>query len=127
MMRGGSLEGGMPLWKHNTNILFTALQNIIFKTYLSEYHSGFRAYSAKLLKTIPFEENSDSYVFDSEIIIQILRHNFRIDEIPIRTRYFQETDSLGFLACLGYGVDILKMLFKYFLHEKGIWQFKQFK
>ncbi len=127
MIKGGSLEGGMPLWKHNANIFITALQNIFLKTYLSEYHSGFRAFSAKMLKSVDFEKNSDGYIFDSEIIVQAINQGFKIDEIPIRTRYFEEARTVGVMASIGYGFGVIKLLFKYILHDKGVVKFQQFK
>jgi len=126
MMKGGALEGGMPLWKHNANILLTALENVILRTYLTEYHSGFRAYSAKLLKAIKFEDNSDNFVFDTEIIVQILLKGFKIDEIPIRTRYFPEASTVRFWQGTRYGLGILRTMLKYILHTKKIVSFKQF-
>jgi len=127
MMKGGALEGGMPLWKHNTNILLTALENVILGTYLTEYHSGFRAYSANYLRSVNFMLNSDSFVFDTEIIVQGLVKYMRIDEVPIRTRYFDEASTIKFLPAISYGLGILKVLFKYILHQSGIVCFKQFK
>jgi len=126
MMKGGALEGGMPLWKHNANILLTALENVILHTYLTEYHSGFRAYSAKLLKSIKFNDNSDSFVFDTEIIVQVLLKGFKIDEVPIRTRYFPEASTVRFWQGVRYGIGILRTMVKYILHKKGIVKFKQF-
>jgi SAM-dependent methyltransferase/GT2 family glycosyltransferase len=127
MMKGGALEGGMPPWKHNANILLTALENVIFGVYLSEYHSGFRAYSAKVLKAINFEANSDGFIFDTEIITQIILHNFKIEEVPIRTRYFDEASTIRFWPAIFYGIGILKTLFKYLLHKHTFIKFKQFK
>lgn len=126
MMKGGALEGGMPRWKHNANILLTALENVILGTYLTEYHSGFRAYSAELLRSIHFEKNSDTFVFDTEIIIQTLMHGFKIEEIPIRTRYFPDASTITLWPCIIYGLGILKALTKYFLHKHHIIKFKQF-
>ena len=126
MMKGGALEGGMPLWKHNVNILLTALENVIFGTYLTEYHSGFRAYSSKVLKSIKFDLNSDGFVFDTEIIAQILLHNFKIEEVPIRTRYFDEASMIKLWPSILYGMGILKTLLKYTLHTHTFVKFKQF-
>ncbi len=126
MMKGGALEGGMPLWKHNANILLTAIENVVLHTYLTEYHSGFRAYSTKVLKNIRFLDNSDGFVFDTEIIVQILLKGFKIDEIPIRTRYFPEASTVRFWQGVRYGLGILRTMFKYILHTKGIIKFKQF-
>ena len=85
-----TLEGGMPFYKYIGNRYLTWLENLVLGQNLSEYHSGFRAYSANLLRSIRFRDNSDSFVFDTEIILQILLHYFKIEEVPIRTRYFEE-------------------------------------
>lgn len=126
MMKGGALDGGMPPWKHNVNILLTALENVVFGAYLTEYHSGFRAYSSKVLKSVKFDLNSDGFIFDTEIIAQILLHNFKIEEVPIRTRYFDEASSIKLWPGILYGVGILKTLLKYMLHTHTFIKFKQF-
>ena len=125
MMKGGALEGGMPRWKYNANIFLTALENISFGVYLSEYHSGFRAYSARALKAVNFKLNNNGFIFDTEIIVQLLLHNFKIEEIPIRTRYFDEASTIKFWPCVGYGLGILKTILKYALHVRNILRFKQ--
>jgi len=127
MMKGGALQGGMPLWKHNMNILLTALENIILGTYLTEYHSGFRAYSAKYLNTVNFMANSDNFVFDNEMIVEGLLHYLRIEEVPIKTRYFEEASTIKLWPSIIYGLGILKILLKFILHSKGIIKFKQFR
>lgn len=127
MMKGGALEGGMPKWKHNANILLTALENVVLGTYLSEYHSGFRAYSRKLLEAVNFKANSNGFIFDTEIIIQLLLKGFKIEEIPIKTRYFDEASTIGFAKSCLYGLGILKTLLKYTLHVNGIFSLKQFE
>lgn len=127
MMKGGALEGGMPLWKHNANILLTAVENVILGTYLTEYHSGFRAYSVRYLKSVNFMANSDSFVFDTEIIVQGLLHKMKIEEIPIKTRYFKEASTIKFFPAVLYGLGILKTMLKYILHSKGIIRFRQFE
>ena len=127
MLKRGALEGGMPLWKHNANIIFTAFANVILGTYLTEYHSGFRAYSANLLRSVRFMDNSDSFIFDTEIIIQILVHYFKIEEVPIRTRYFEEASVISLWAGFWYGLNIFKVLFKYMLHKSNIIRCKQFE
>jgi len=126
MMKGGALEGGMPLWKHNANILLTALENVILSTYLTEYHSGFRAYSRRALERVPFRCNSDGFVFDTEIIVQLLVCGFKIEEIPIKTRYFDEASTISFWRSVLYGFGILKTLAKFLLHKYRIVRFKQF-
>lgn len=127
MMKGGALEGGMPLWKHNTNILLTAIENIGFGTYLTEYHSGFRAYSAKLLRTVRFQLNSNGFLFDNEIIAQVIAHGFKIEEIPIRTRYFDEASTIGFLPGVCYGFGILFTVLKYVVHTHTPFKCRQFE
>ncbi len=127
MMKGGALEGGMPLWKYNANILLTAIENVILGTYLTEYHSGFRAYSAKVLKQIPYKLNSNNFIFDTEIIVQVLTHYFKIEEVPIRTRYFDEASSIKLWPSIIYGLEILATLVKYFLHTRYIIRFRQFE
>lgn len=127
MMKGGALEGGMPPWKHNINILLTAFENVVLGTYLTEYHSGFRAYSAALLRTVNFRRNSNNFVFDTEIIIQSLVHHFKIEEIPIQTRYFDEASKIKLLPGIIYGCGIIWAVIKYLLHIKGIYKFRQFE
>lgn len=127
MMKGGALEGGMPRWKHNANILLTALENVVFATFLTEYHSGFRAYSARLLGSINFQLNNNGFLFDTEIIAQILLHNYRIEEVPIRTRYFDEASTIKPWPAILYGLGILKTLLKYILHTRTFIKFKQFE
>lgn len=126
MLGGRPLEGGMPKWKYLANIFLTALENAVFYMYLTEYHSGFRAYSRKYLETVNYEENSDDFVFDSEIIAQGVIHDMKIKEIPIATRYFQEASQIGLWRSVIYGLSILKMLVKFKLQKKGIVRFKIF-
>lgn len=126
MLGGRPLEGGMPKWKYLANIFLTALENAVFYMYLTEYHSGFRAYSRKYLETVKYKLNSDDFVFDSEIIAQGVVHNIRIKEIPIQTRYFKDASQIGFWRSVIYGLSILKMLVKFKLHKKGIKKFRMF-
>jgi glycosyltransferase involved in cell wall biosynthesis len=126
MLGGRPLEGGMPKWKYLANIFLTAAENATFYMYLTEYHSGLRAYSRKYLETVNYELNSDDFVFDSEIIAQGVIHNMRIREIPIQTRYFPEASQIGFMRSVVYGLSILKTLVKFKLHKKGIKRFKMF-
>lgn len=126
MLGGRPLEGGMPKWKYLANIFLTAVENATFYMYLTEYHSGLRAYSRKYLETVKFEWNSDDFVFDSEIIAQGVIHNMKIREIPIQTRYFPEASQIGFVRSVVYGISILKTLIKFKLHKKGIKRFKMF-
>ena len=126
MLGGRPIEGGMPKWKYLANIFLTAVENAVFYMYLTEYHSGLRAYSRNYLETVQFELNSDNFVFDSEIIAQGVIHNMKIQEIPIQTRYFPEASQIGFWRSTIYGLSILKTLVKFKLHKKGIKHFKMF-
>jgi glycosyltransferase involved in cell wall biosynthesis len=126
MLGGRPLEGGMPKWKYLGNIFLTALENAAFYMYLTEYHSGLRAYSRRYLETVKFDLNSDDFVFDSQIIAQGVIHKMRIKEIPITTRYFEEASKIGFLRSLVYGLSIIKTLVKFKLHKKGIVRSAQF-
>lgn len=122
-----ALEGGMPKWKFAANIFLTGLENFLLGTKLAEYHSGFRAYSKKVLETLPLEENSDNFVFDTEIIVQLVVNDFKIKEIPINTKYFKDASNVGIKQGIKYGTDILRTMTKYKLHQWGIKKRTQFK
>jgi len=107
-----ALAGGMPRWKWLANLALTKLENFILGLNLTEYHSGFRAYSRKVLE-LPIELNSDNFVFDTEIIVQIKLAGMRIQEIPITTRYFPEASMIGFWRSVRYGLSILIVMLKY--------------
>jgi glycosyltransferase involved in cell wall biosynthesis len=126
MLGGRPLEGGMPKWKYLANIFLTAMENATFYMYLTEYHSGLRAYSRGYLETVNFPANSDNFVFDSEIIAQGVLHGMRIREIPIETRYFPEASQIGLGRSLNYGLSILKTLVKFKLHKKRLARFAMF-
>ena len=121
-----ALKGGMPLWKYIANIFLTRFSNFILKANLTEYHSGFRAYSRKVLELLPLEKNSNDFVFDAEIIVQTLNYGFRIKEIPIPTKYSKEASSISFRRSVVYGISILWTLIKYILHQKNIKKFVLF-
>jgi glycosyltransferase involved in cell wall biosynthesis len=127
MLGGHPLEGGMPWWKFNANVLLTATANIIFRRYLTEIHSGFRAYSRKYLETVRFMENSDDFIFDTEIIAQGMMNKLTFQEVPIVTRYFAEASSINLQRSIVYGFGILAVLFKYWLHHNRLAHFKQFE
>jgi glycosyltransferase involved in cell wall biosynthesis len=126
MLGGRPLEGGMPKWKYLANIFLTALENATFYMYLTEYHSGLRAYSRRYLETVNFMKNSDNFVFDSEIIAQGVLHGMRIREIPIETRYFPAASQIGLGRSIVYGLSILMTLVKFKLHKKGLVKFEMF-
>jgi glycosyltransferase involved in cell wall biosynthesis len=121
MLGGRPIQGGMPKWKYLGNIFLTAVENATFLIYLTEYHSGFRAYSRRYLESIALEANSDGFVFDTEIIAQGMAKGLRIREIPIETRYFDEASQIAFAPSVRYGLAILKTMLLYKLHVWGIW------
>lgn len=120
MLGGKPLEGGMPWWKYDANIFLTSLANIVFRRYLTEIHSGFRAYSRKYLETVRFEENSDDFIFDTQIIAQGMANGLFFQEVPIVTRYFPEASSINLGRSIKYGFGILEVLFLYSLHRKKL-------
>lgn len=121
MLGGRALEGGMPWWKYDANIFLTSLANIVFRRYLTEIHSGFRAYSRKYLETVRFEQNSDDFIFDTQIIAQGMANGLFFEEVPIVTRYFSEASSINLVKSIEYGFGILWTLFRFDLHRKNIW------
>jgi glycosyltransferase involved in cell wall biosynthesis len=121
MLGGKPLEGGMPWWKYDANIFLTSFANIVFRRYLTEIHSGFRAYSRKYLETARFEQNSNDFVFDTQIIAQGMACNLFFKEIPIVTRYFPEASSINLARSIKYGFGILWTLLRFSLHTKKIW------
>jgi glycosyltransferase involved in cell wall biosynthesis len=120
MLGGHPIEGGMPKWKYLANLFLSALANASFYVFLSEYHSGLRAYSRRYLEAVDLEANSDDFVFDTEIIAQGVYHGMRIREIPISTRYFPEASQIGFWRSLRYGCAVVAVLVRYKLHKRGL-------
>ncbi len=127
MLGGRPMEGGMPKWKYLANLFLTMVENATFYIFLSEYHSGFRAYSKRYLDAVNFEANSDDFVFDTEIIAQGVARGMRIREVPISTRYFDEASQIGFWRSVRYGLEILKTMALYKLHKKKIWSHRIFR
>ncbi len=115
LQKGGASAGGMPIYKQIGNRFLTRMENLILGQNLSEYHTGYRAYSRRLLLSIPFAENSNNFVFDTEIIIQLLVAGFAIKEIPIPTRYFAHASSVDLFNSVRYGIGILKRLVYYLI------------
>ncbi len=115
---GDPRAGGMPTWKFISNRFLTALENFAFGLRLSEYHTGFRAYSRRLLETIPYHRNSDDFVFDQELVSQVVAAGgFRIGEIAVPTRYFEEASSVGFRRSVVYGLSTLRVVARFVLHR----------
>lgn len=127
MLGGRPIEGGMPKWKYFANLFLTMIENATFYVFLSEYHSGFRAYSRRFLETVNFEANSDNFVFDTQIIAQAVAKKLTIREVPIRTKYFPEASQIGFWRSVRYGIGILKTMVFYKLHRKRIWSHPIFR
>ena len=123
MLGGHPMEGGMPQYKYIANIGLTALANLVYGRYLTEIHSGFRAYSRKYLETVRYKKNSDDFIFDTEIIAQGMACNLFFKEVAIETRYFPEASSINFQRSTIYGFGILYVLFRFFLHKIGLWKY----
>ena len=119
---GDPLAGGMPRWKYISNRFLTILENVAFGLRLSEYHTGLRAYSRRLLQAIPYRLNSDDFVFDQELIAQVVAAGMgrRIGEIGVPTRYFDEASSVGFKRSVVYGLSTLRVVARYLLHRIGV-------
>jgi glycosyltransferase involved in cell wall biosynthesis len=117
---GSALRGGMPWWKYVANRFLTWIENRAFGLHLSEYHTGYRAFRREVLETVNFQINSDGFIFDQEIIAQVVSARFRIDEIAVPTRYFPEASSASFTASLVYGFRILALVARYALHTLGL-------
>lgn len=109
----GALRGGMPLWKYVANRFLTLSENLLLGYKLSEYHTGYRAFSRKLLETLPLEENSDDFVFDNQMLAQTLWFGFEIGEISCPTRYFTEASSINFRRSVQYGFGVLGTALEY--------------
>ncbi|MBF0515999.1 MAG: glycosyltransferase family 2 protein [Nitrospirae bacterium] len=126
ILGGTALRGGMPLYKYISNRFLTMFENWCLGIKLSEYHTGFRAFSRRLLETIPFEKNSDDFIFDNEIIVQALHFGFKIGEISCPTKYFDEASSINFNRSVEYGLGVIGASIKYLLKKRGIASFPIF-
>lgn len=119
--------GGMPLWKYFANRFLTLVENLAMGLNLSEYHTGFRAFSSGVLKTIPYHKFSNDFVFDQQILISALSYGYNISEIPVPCKYFKEASSINFKRSSKYGLLTLWTVFGYLLHSTGLIKFKIFK
>ena len=120
LMPGGARKGGMPLWKFVANRILTTLENAILGIQLSDAHTGYRAYSSRFLRTIPFLRNSNDFVFDTQVIVQTRAFGFPIREIPVTTKYFKDASSVNFRVSTIYGLKTLAVLFLFLLTRLGI-------
>ncbi len=123
----GALKGGMPMYKYIANRFLTLFQNILMNQKLSEYHSGYRAYSRKVLEQIDFNRNSDDFIFDNQFLAQIFYNGLEIAEITCPTKYFEEASSINFSRSVTYGMGVVKTSLQYFLSKAGIYRSKLFK
>lgn len=123
----GAIIGGMPLYKYVSNRVLTLVQNILMNQKLSEYHSGFRAFSKEVLIKINYLENSESFIFDNQMIAQIFYAGFEIAEITCPTRYFEGASSINFNNSIVYGLGVLKTSFMYMIQKMGIADFSVFR
>lgn len=126
ILGGGALKGGMPLYKYIANRFLTLVENLILGIKLSEYHTGYRAFSREVLETLPLEENSDDFVFDNEMLAQAVCFGFKIGEISCPTRYFEDASSINFKRSIKYGFGVLSTAGKFMLQKSGVKQFPMF-
>lgn len=117
MMTDTALKGKMPVWKYIGNKFLTGLENLAFGSSYSEYHTGYRSYSKEVLRSLRLDLNSDGFVFDQEIIAQMLAQKYRITEVPIPTRYFKEASSVSFVVSVKYGLQTLTVLLGFLMHR----------
>ena len=120
----GAIKGGMPYYKYFFNRILTLTQNILMNQKLSEYHSGYRAFSAEVLNKINYQANSDDFVFDNQMIAQICFEGFEIAEVTCPTKYFEEASSINFVRSITYGLGVLGVSFGYFFQRIGLYKSK---
>lgn len=117
---GGALKGGMPVYKYIANRLLTFIENILLGSKLSEFHTGYRAYSREVLENLPFHLNSDNFRFDNEMLAQILYSGYRIGEVSCPTKYFDEASSISLKNSIVYGLGVLATAFKFRIQKMGL-------
>jgi glycosyltransferase involved in cell wall biosynthesis len=126
ILGNGALAGGMPRYKYVANRFLTAFQNLLIGQKLSEYHTGYRAFTRQVLESLPLEDNTDDFLFDNEVLAQIVYFKFRIGEISCPTRYFEEASSINFARSLKYGLGVLVTSLKFRLQRMGLGSFRIF-
>jgi hypothetical protein len=127
LMAGSAVRRGMPWWKYLGNRVLTWLENLTFGLSLSEFHTGYRAFRREVLETVNLAMNSDGFVFDQEIIAQVVAARFRIAEIAVPVRYFPEASSTSFWASVVYGLKILPLLVRFRLYRLGLYRSHRFE
>lgn len=125
--RAETLECGMPIYKYISNRFLTTVENMAMGQNLGDFHSGFRAYTRQVLETVDYHKNSDDFVFDTEFLAQSVHHGFRLGDIPIPTRYFDEASSINFQRSLKYGLQTLAVMAKFTLQKWRICKYSIFE
>lgn len=118
--RRETLRHGMPVWKYLANRLLTLIENAVLGQNLGEFHSGFRAYSRRVLETIPYRRNSDDFVFDQQFLIQAVQFGFRLGDVPVPVRYMADASSISFRRSVTYGMQTLLTLLRWIAHRMGL-------
>ena len=127
ILGGYALRGGMPFWRYVSNRFLTLAENVLLGAKLSEYHTGYRAFSREILETLSLAENSDDFVFDNQMLAQILWHGFTIAEVSCPTKYFREASSINFRRSVKYGFGCLATALAFRLAKMGLWESKRFR
>lgn len=115
-----ALKGGMPVYKYIANRFLTFVENVLVGAKFSEYHTGYRAYTAEVLRSVSFQKNSNNFIFDNQLILQALQRDFKVGEISCPAKYFEEASSIGFWPSMRYGLGVLQCAFVYRLHVWGL-------
>lgn len=123
----GALKGGMPRYKYIANRLLTAIQNLLVNHKLSEYHTGYRAYHKKVLRSINYNGNDDDFIFDNEVLSQIIYADFRIGEVSCPAYYFEDASSINIRRSIIYGLGVLRVSFLHFLQRTGVLSLKMYE
>ncbi|RJQ16665.1 MAG: glycosyltransferase family 2 protein [Nitrospiraceae bacterium] len=125
--RKETLEGGMPVYKYISNRFLTIIENIALGQNVGDFHTGFRAYSRKVLETIPYIKNSDDFVFDTQFLVQAVYFGFKIGDVPVPVRYYDDSSSINFKRSTKYGLETLGMLFSFYAQKLGLRRYEFFK
>ncbi len=125
--RREALAGGMPAWKYIANRLLTITENMALGQNLGDFHSGFRAYRKEVLETVPYEKNTDDFAFDTQFLAQAVYFNFKLGDIPVPVRYFDEASSINFRRCIKYGLTTLWVMAQYWLQKMKLAKFDIFE
>ena len=127
ILGNGAIKGGMPLYKYIANRILTFIQNLLMDQKLSEYHTGYRAFSKEVLQSVNYQANSNDFVFDNQMLAQILYKGYLVGEVSCPTKYFKEASSINFLKSIRYGFGVLGVSFAYFLQKLKLSQFMIFE